>query len=261
MILKDKVAIVTGGGLNIGLEITRAFAREGAKVVIADICEEESQAALKEITAAHGDGHMFIKTDMMSEETIKHLVDTTMKAYGHIDCLINNAGIAGAQGEVETISLEDWRTCMSINLDGIFLACKYVAPIMKSQKSGSIVNIASVTGKNPLYARVPYCASKMAVIGLTRCLALELGMHGVRINSVCPGPVDGPRVKNISRIEAENTGRPFEEIYERFKNSTPLKTLIAPTAIADACVYLCGSHGGAYMTGEDMNVCAGSVMF
>ena len=261
MCLQNNVVIVTGGGLNIGLAISQAMAKAGASVVIADIAEEAGREALHELQGAYGDKHMFVRTNIMEEADVMALRDAVLARYGRVDHLINNAAIAGPHAYVEDISLADWRLSMGINLDGVFLACKYIVPIMKRQKAGSIVNVSSVSGKRPLASRTPYCSTKMGVIGLTRCLALELGPFGIRVNSVCPGAVEGPRLELILSRVAEQRGISYKEALAEKQATIPLNTLTPPSAVADVIVYLCGSEGASMITGEDVNVCAGSVMF
>ena len=260
MQLKDKIAVVTGGGLNIGLAVSHKLAGCGARVIIADVAEEAAQDAARELCAAYGDHHAARTTDMTVEADLAALAAFTLERHGRIDILINNAGIAGPHAFVEDLSLEEWRQCMAVNLDGVFLACKHIAPIMKKRKQGCIVNISSVSAKRPLPNRSPYCASKMGVIGLTRCLAAELGPFGIRVNAVCPGSVDGPRQELIVRRVAEQTGIPFEKAMEAKRAASPLHTLVPPSAVADAVAFLCGD-GAAMMTGQDINVSAGVVMY
>ncbi len=260
MLLENKVAIVTGGGLNIGLAISRELARCGAKVVIADIAEEAARDAARELCAACGGHHAAFRTDMTDEADLAALAAFALERHGRIDILVNNAGIAGPHAYVENLSLEEWRQCTGVNLDGVFLACKHVVPAMKRQKQGSIVNIASVSAKRPLPSRSPYCASKMGVIGLTRCLASELGPFGIRVNAVCPGSVEGPRQELIVRRAAEQAGIPYEKALEAKRSASPLQTLVPPSAVAEVVAFLC-SGAAAMMTGQDINVSAGVVMY
>ena len=261
MELKNQVAVVTGGGLNIGLTISTALAEAGAFVVVADVNAGAADEALGTLRRAEGPGHRSMAVDITREEDVRRLAETVKEVYGRVDHLINNAAIAGPHAYVEDISLETWRQSMSVNLDGVFLACKYFVPMMKERGTGNIVNIASVSGKRPLQSRSPYCASKMGVLGLNRCLALELGPFGIRVNAVCPGAVESPRLDLVLRRQSEQSGVPYEEVVAAKKASSPLNTLVPPSAIADAVVYLCGGKGATMITGEDLNVCAGSVMF
>ena len=260
MVLQDKIAVVTGGGCNIGRAISRELAKNGARIIIADIMEEASRETLQELLATYGEGHSYYKTDMTDEGSIAGLRDFALERYGRVDLLINNAGIAGPHANVEDISLADWRLCNAVNLDGVFLACKYIVPAMKQQGRGAIVNVSSVSAKRPLVGRAPYCASKMGVIGLTRCLAQELGAHGIRVNAVCPGSVDSPRQELIVRRYAEQVGITYEEAAKAKTEASPLKTLVPQSSVAEVIAFLC-SDAASMMTGQDINVSAGVIMY
>ena len=260
MFLQDKVAVVTGGGCNIGQAISRELAGHGARVVIADIMEDASRETLQELINTDGEGHSYCKTDMTDEAGIAALRDFVLGKYGRVDLLINNAGIAGPHANVEDIALADWRLCNAVNLDGVFLACKHFVPAMKKQGAGAIVNVSSVSAKRPLVGRAPYCASKMGVIGLTRCLAAELGAYGIRVNAVCPGSVDSPRQEMIVRRYAEQAGITYEEAARAKTEASPLKTLVPQSSVAEVIAFLC-SEAASMMTGQDINVSAGVVMY
>lgn len=194
MRLENQIAIITGGGQGIGQQIALRLGQEGAVAVIADINEKGSWETAEMMASSGGKKARVIPTDITSEEQVVNLIQGTLEIDKRIDILVNNSGIMGPVKNIEDIPLEEWEATMAVNLRGMFLCCKHTVPTMKRQGKGSIINIASITGKRPLIQRTPYAASKMGVIGLTRTLAAELGRWKIRVNAVCPGAVIGPRL-------------------------------------------------------------------
>jgi NAD(P)-dependent dehydrogenase (short-subunit alcohol dehydrogenase family) len=260
MRLKDQVAIITGGGQGIGREISIRLAEEGANVIIADINKEESEQTAETIADMKKNSVSFIYTDISSEESVKNMVLQAKKIKGGIDILVNNSGIMGPVKNIEDITLEEWNATMAVNLVGMFLCCKHVVPIMKDNKSGSIVNVSSITGKRSLSQRVPYATSKMGVIGLTRTLAAEIGPWKIRVNAVCPGAITGDRQRRVFEGVMKFTGQTYEEVVGDKTKSSPLRTLIHPKSVAGLIAFLC-SEDAAMMTGQDINMSAGVVMY
>ncbi len=253
MRLKDKVAIVTGASQGIGQVIATRLAEEGAKVVLAARTKANLEATAQKITDGGGTC-LVLPTDITVESAVSQMVVDTLSAHGTIDILINNSGVAGEMGPLEEISLEGWEACFAVNVTGMFLCCKHVVPIMKEKRSGRIVNISSMTGKRPLANRSPYSASKMAVIGLTRTLAFEVGEYGVTVNTVCPGATEGERIRRVIANEAEALGISLEEAEKNFTGA--LGQLVESEDTASMCVYLC-SEEGRHMTAQDINVTGG----
>lgn len=177
-----------------------------------------------------------------------------------IDILVNNAGVAGPTKNIEDVAAAEWEETMAVNLRGVFFCCKHVIPVMKKQKKGSIVNICSMAGKRPLAQRTPYATSKMAMIGLTRTLAAEVGEWKIRVNAICPGAVVGSRQKQMYENIMQTSGKTWDEVVRERIAASALKTFIDPEHIAAVVAFLC-SEDAAMMTGQDINVTAGTVMY
>jgi NAD(P)-dependent dehydrogenase (short-subunit alcohol dehydrogenase family) len=191
MRLEGKVAIVTGGARGIGFARAQRFAREGAKVVIADLLREEGQAAAAAILSAGG-AALFVEVDVSVEDKVAGLVDDTFGQFDRINILVNNAGVLDPRNTTVTdLRRDDWDRVLAVNLTGAFLCAKHVLPTMVEQKSGSIVVIASIdasTGYSKPHAQVAYAASKGGLLALTKSLAGSYGGSGIRCNAICPGP-------------------------------------------------------------------------
>jgi NAD(P)-dependent dehydrogenase (short-subunit alcohol dehydrogenase family) len=172
---------------------------------------------------------------------------------GRLDVLVNCAGIAGPTAGIENISLADWRQCLAVNLDAMFLFSRRAVPIMKDQSSGNLINIASTAGWHGYPLRTPYAASKSAVIGLTRSLAMELGPWGIRANVICPGSVAGDRMDRVITAEAREKGVTEAVIRSRYTESNSLKTFIDAEDIADMACFLASSQARR-VTGQVLNV-------
>ena len=258
MPLTGQVAIVTGGGRGIGLACVRALARDGASVVIATPEDDERSAAVAEFEA---NGHPVLgtSTDVTSESDLAELVAATLDRFGRIDVLVNNAGIIGPTAPVQDVTRDDWEAVMDVNVTGVYLACKAVLPHLLAQGSGRIINIASVAGKIGFPLRSPYAASKWAVIGLTKSLAVEVGSAGILVNAVCPGPIDGPRMDAIIQAKAETIGQPAQQVRDQLENDTLLGRLIPAEHIADMVAFL-ASDRATSITGQTLDVNAGHLV-
>ncbi len=193
MRLADKVTIITGAGGGMGRVASQVFAREGAKVVVAEFSEEAGEETVGLVRAAGGEAS-FIKVDVSKESDAMAMIDHAVATYGRVDCLYNNAGIMPeADHSVIDTDVSTWDTVMAVNVRGVFLGCKYAIPAMVDAGGGSIINIASFVAL--LGCTVPqdaYTASKGALLSLTRSLAVQFGPKGIRTNAICPGPVETP---------------------------------------------------------------------
>ena len=259
MELRDKIAVVTGGGRGIGRAIALAYAREGADLVLASRSREaleETRAMIEEL----GRKALVVPTDIRQEESVRKLAEQAVSAFGRIDLLVNNSGIGGPTATLWEIAPAEWEETFAVNVTGTYLCCRAFLPGMIERRSGCIVILSSMTGKRPLYGRTPYAASKMALVGLTRTLAWEVGSYGIRVNAIVPGPVEGERIEGVIRKQAEARGISVEEARQQFTGSSPLGRLIPASDVAEAAVFL-ASDKASSITGEDLNVSAGMAMY
>ncbi len=259
MLLKDKIAVVTGGGRGIGRAIALAFAQEGADLVLA----ARSVDKLKETAAMVekcGRRALVVPTDVTSEGDVANLRDRTLEHFGRVDILVNNSGVGGPSAPLWEIDPRDWDETFAVNVRGVYLCCRAFLPAMVARRSGVIVNIGSMTGKRPLMNRTPYAASKLALVGLTRTLAWEVGPYGIRVNVISPGPVEGERIEWVVRRLAEARGISAEEARRSLTEASPLGRFVRAEEVARAAVFLASDLASA-ITGEDLNVSAGIVMY
>lgn len=249
---------MTGGGRGIGRSIARALAGAGYELILAARSETELTAVKTEIDEAGGKA-VAVPTDLRSRGQIDRLAETAREV-GPVDLLVNNSGIAGPQGMMWELDPDDWAETMAVNVDAVFLCSRAFLPAMIERRRGSIVNIGSITGKRPLLGRSPYATSKLALVGLTRTLALETGAFGVRVNLISPGFVEGPRIDWVIDRQAEARGVASAEVREDFTAQSPLGRLTSPEDVASVVVFL-ASDAAAAITGADINVNSGVVMY
>jgi NAD(P)-dependent dehydrogenase (short-subunit alcohol dehydrogenase family) len=255
MLLKDKVAVVTGASQGIGLAIAQRCARQGALVVLADILTERGSKAA-EALRSEGCDATFSEMDVTDESSIQDTLDHCLEVFGGVDILVNNAGVNSSKPVVD-LSREEWEKVMAVNLTGAFLCSRLFARhMMEREEGGSILFMSSEAGKRGEAGASAYAASKFGVIGLMECLALELAPHGIRVNAVCPGDVDAPMLHWVLEQVAERTGVSYDEIFQTELDSIPLGRLASPTEIADVVVFL-ASPLASYITGESVNVDGG----
>lgn len=257
--LKDKVAVVTGGGQGIGRVIALALAGAGADIVLASRSREALEAAGAEIEAL-GRKTLVVPTDVRHEESVHSLAEQALAHFGHVDILVNNAGITGPTAMLWEVTPAEWEETFAVNVTGPYLCCRAFLPSMIEQRAGSIIFISSMTGKRPLVGRSTYAAGKLALVGLARTLAWETGPYGIRINVISPGAVEGERVERVIREQARVEGISLEESRHHFTGNSPLGRMVPPQNIADAVLFL-ASDKAASITGEDLNVSAGTAMY
>lgn len=240
--------LVTAAASGIGAEIARAFTENGAEVHVCDI-DKSALTAFAEANPQIGATH----ADVTDEADVARVFADMEAELRGLDVLINNAGTGGPTGPIENLALADWRACISANIDSLFLFSRLAAPVMKKAGTGLIVNLSSTAGLMGYPMRTPYAASKWAVIGLTKSLAMELGTHGIRVNAICPGAVEGPRMDRVIAAAAEATGESEDAIRSGYANACSLGSFVTARDIADMAVFL-ASPAASKISGQAMAV-------
>ena len=239
MILKNKKFIISAAGNGIGLSISKLIVENGGKVYLTDI-------DIKKINKIRSNKKFYNKIfatqlDANNYEDVKKYF-LSLKRLNKIDGLINNVGIAGPTKYIEKISNEEWKNTLEINLNSHFYFTKFSIPLLKNNKFGSIVNISSTAGLFGFPQRTPYAASKWAIIGLTKSLAMELGKYNIRVNAICPGSVKGDRMKRVINSKAKLLKTSPNKIQKEFELMTSIRSFVKKEDIASMVVYLLSGH-------------------
>jgi NAD(P)-dependent dehydrogenase (short-subunit alcohol dehydrogenase family) len=269
---EGKVVLVTGAGRGIGRASATAFAREGARVVVADVATEAGEATAAAIRAAGGDA-TFVRTDVSQASQVESLVRHALGIHGRLDVAHNNAGIEGQRGSVADCTEDTWDRVLSVNLKGVWLCMRSEIQQMLRQGSGAIVNTASIAGLVGLTGRPAYVASKHGIVGLTRAAALEYGRSGIRVNAVCPGLIDTEMIDRtiLGTSPSGDEGEPprpargflsgvKEFVGEAFlERKQPAGRMGQPEEVAEAVLWL-ASDGASYVNGHALTVDGGFVV-
>ncbi len=254
----NKVAVVTGASRGLGRMLAGQFAQAGARVAFCARREEPLRILEAELRSS-GHEAMAVVADVSRHDDCGRLIDAAAERWGRIDILVNNAGISGAQKPIRDLGIDEFDEAMRTNLYSVFSCIHFASKYMIEQKSGAIVNISSGIGKAPVVLRTAYGVSKMAIVGLTRVVALELGLHKVRCNTISPGWIQGERgeevVANMAKARNISPERAREILV-----SGPLREAVTGQDICDTVLFLC-SDSGRHITGQDINVNSGSIMF
>ena len=256
---EPRVTLITGASQGIGREIALVFAGHGDSVVLAARDRENLEETAREARESGGTA-IVVPTDVTRPEDATAAAGAAIEEFGRIDVLINNSGIGGPSGPLWELSLADWQSTFAVNVEGVFLLSRAVIPHMIEAGGGSIVNIGSITGKRPLWGRAAYAATKSALIGLTRTLAIEAGPYGIRVNLISPGFVTGPRLDWVIEAQAEGRGLTTDQVREELEGLSALQRLTQPADIARAALFLASDDSQA-ITGADINANSGVVMY
>ncbi|MSP87886.1 MAG: SDR family oxidoreductase [Alphaproteobacteria bacterium] len=241
--------IVTAGAGGIGRAIAEHFADQGACVQICDV----DAKALADIAKARPDIGA-VKADVASEADMARFFKSAGKALGGLDVLVNNAGIAGPTGGVDEIAAAEWDRTVAINLNGQFYALRHAVPLIKKSRHGVIIGISSVAGRLGYAFRTPYAATKWAIVGLTKSLAIELGPQGIRVNCILPGIVRGERIRRVIQARADALGISYDKMEHQYLQKVSLRRMVTAQDVAATALFLC-SAAGANISGQALSVC------
>ncbi|HEY3764525.1 MAG TPA: SDR family oxidoreductase [Gaiellales bacterium] len=237
---------ITGAAGGFGLTVARAFAAQGAEV---HVCDVDAAA----VRAAAAEGLQATEVDVADLAALDWWIDRVLALGGGLDVLVNNAGIAGPTALVEDIEPAAWQRCLAIDLTSHYRACARVIPAMKAARRGAIINISSTAGLHGIGLRAPYVAAKWGVIGLTKTLAIELGPYDVRVNAICPGSVDGDRMRGVIDREAAARGVPAAAVERDYLEGQSIARFVQPDELADLCLFL-ASDAARMISGQAIGV-------
>lgn len=246
--IRGQRVLVTAAGSGIGHAIARTLRDLGARVAICDISEDMLEKARSELPGVEA-----CVADVAREADVDCMFAMVAERLGGLDALINNAGIAGPTAGVEAISPDEWRRCLDVCLTGQFLCARLATPMLKQAGGGSIVNMSSAAGRHGYAFRTPYSAAKFGVIGFTQSLAKELGPHGIRVNAILPGIVEGPRMDRVISDRARQLGLGFDEMKTRYLEKVSLRRMVSPQDVASMVAFLL-SDAGANISGQSLGV-------
>jgi NAD(P)-dependent dehydrogenase (short-subunit alcohol dehydrogenase family) len=242
------VAVITGAATGIGRTIARKFLGEGYRVHICD----SDPAAVDAFRAAQP-GATASVADVSRVDQVDAMFDEVRRSYGRLDVLVNNAGIAGPTAAIEAIEPADWERTIAVDLNGQFYCTRRAVPMLKAAGGGSIINIASNAAFFGFPLRAPYTACKWALIGLTKTLAMELGTHRIRVNAICPGSVQGPRIERVIDRDAAERGRTPDEIRAIYARQSSMRLFVSADDVANLAFFLASAQG-ATISGQAIGI-------
>jgi NAD(P)-dependent dehydrogenase (short-subunit alcohol dehydrogenase family) len=252
--IKGLRVLLTAGARGIGREIARAFVGEGAKVHVCDV----DPKALREL--ARSDPKITrTRVDVADRKDVERLFKDAIKVLDGLDVLVNNAGIAGPTGRVEEIAPQEWDRCLAVNITGQFNCARLAVPYLRRSKNASIVNLSSAAGRLGFPMRTPYSASKWAVVGFTKSLAIELGQEGIRVNAILPGIVEGERIRRVFAAKAKARRISVEQMQAGALSFVSMRSMVTPQQLADAILFICSPRGRT-ISGQAISVCGDTQM-
>ncbi|MGH6816274.1 MAG: SDR family oxidoreductase [Hyphomicrobiaceae bacterium] len=240
--------LVTAGAAGIGLETVRAFVREGAKVHLCDV----DRTALEAVKASDPHATQSV-CDVADRSQVQTLFAEALGALGGLDCLVNNAGIAGPTGPIEEIDPNEWDRCLAVCITGHFNCTRLAVPHLRKSSNASIVNLSSAAGKFGFPNRSPYAAAKWGVVGFAKTVAMELGAHKIRVNAILPGVVEGDRIRRVFEAKAKLAGKRMEDLRAAAVAQASIKDFIQPQQLADLIVFL-SSPRARTISGQALSV-------
>jgi NAD(P)-dependent dehydrogenase (short-subunit alcohol dehydrogenase family) len=257
--LAGSSAVVTGAGQGIGEAIAKGLAAKGVHVVLSGR-RPATLGAVRDAIRADGGSADYCAGDVTDPVHLDELMAMAAGSRGVLDILVNNAGIAGPTSPLVDLSLDDWNRTIAVNLTGVFLASKAALPYLARADHGKIVNIGSVTGKQPLANRAAYAAAKLGIVGLTRTLAVEVGPQDISVNLISPWLVEGARLGNVITSMAKERGLTADQLRAEMTKGTAFKRTVSESDVVAMVLFLCSSAADN-LTGQDINISAGAVMY
>ena len=246
--MKDRRVLITAGANGIGLEMARVFSDAGCQVMICDVNQASIDQAKEQLPSL-----IATLADVSDENSVRTLFTQVKQDLGGLDVLINNAGVAGPTGPVESLDKKDWDQTLAVNITGQFLCAREAVPMLKASAHGVMLNLSSAAGHLGFAGRSPYSASKWAVVGFTKSLAIELGPYGVRVNAILPGAVDGPRIRAVIAAKAKTLGVDEEELARKHEQQAVLGRMVTTRDIANMALFA-ASDAAVNITGQELVV-------
>jgi NAD(P)-dependent dehydrogenase (short-subunit alcohol dehydrogenase family) len=240
--------VITGGASGLGRMMAQKFLSQGDRLAICDVSRVHIDALKQEMPEA-----LCVECDVTDEFQMQGFFEQVQTEFGGVDILLSNAGTGGPAGPLETLFFSDWRACLSVNLDGAFLSCRWAGEQMRAQGSGLILIISSTSGLFGVPNRAPYVTAKWGLIGLMKTLAMELGPAGVRVNAICPGSVDGDRMERVLDIESAASGQDRATVQAQYTKGVSLRKFMSPKDIAEMAFFL-ASDAAQNVTGQAISV-------